>query len=222
MSGRCGRRRLDTQGHVVYWNVLNCQQVDVAHLPLIKIPQMGKEQGSLISEPLEISIAIEINRAIIKDVSAIKASLSLLNPSKGELSLELLLGDNDEPPPAAPDAEPLSTYNTHGDISTALSIDDRDLSSSITACVDPIALSIGYTEIETLDLVQRIQRLALNQVLTTDKIEVYKTAEVISLVKRGIQELHTRYFRNTNPEWLSFMANTFELLHRVTYRQLRL
>ena len=222
MSGRCGRRRLDTQGHVVFWNVLNCREVDVSHLPLIAIPQMGAEQGSLIAQPLDVAIQIEINRATIKDVSAIKASLGFLNPTKGDIPLDLLMGEGDLSSSPVIDDEAKSSYTTNTGSTLSLSIDDRELSASIAACVDPIAISIGYDEIVALDLVQRIQRLAMNKILVSDKSEPYKTAEVITVVKRGIQELHTRYYRNTNVEWLSFMANTFELLHRVTYRQLRL
>jgi hypothetical protein len=222
MSGRCGRRRLDTQGHVVFWNVLNSHEVDVLHLPLIAIPQMGAEQGSLISQPLDVAIHIEINRATIKDVSAIKASLGFLNPAKGDIPLDLLMGEGDLSSSPVIDDEAKSTYTTNTGSTSSLSVDDRELSASIAACVDPVAVSIGYDEIVALDLVQRIQRLAMNKILVSDKLEPYKTAEVITVVKRGIQELHTRYYRNTNVEWLSFMANTFELLHRVTYRQLRL
>ena len=222
MSGRCGRRRLDTQGHVIFWNVLNCRQADVSHLPLIAIPQMGTEQGSLIPQPLDVAIQIEINRATIKDVSAIKASLGFLNPAKGDIPLDLLMGEGDLSSSPIIDDEAKSSYTTNTGSTLSLSIDDRELSASIAACVDPIAISIGYDEIVALDLVQRIQRLAMNKILVSDKSEPYKTAEVITVFKRGIQELHTRYYRNTNVEWLSFMANTFELLHRVTYRQLRL
>jgi hypothetical protein len=222
MSGRCGRRRLDTQGHVVFWNVLNSREADVSHLPLIAIPQMGAEQGSLIAQPLDVAIQIEINRATIKDVSAIKASLGFLNPTKGDIPLDLLMGEGDLSSSPIIDDEAKSTYTTNTGSTLSLSVDDRELSASIAACVDPIAISIGYNEIVALDLVQRIQRLAMNKILVSDKLEPYKTAEVITVIKRGIQELHTRYYRNTNLEWLSFMANTFELLHRVTYRQLRL
>jgi hypothetical protein len=222
MSGRCGRRRLDTQGHVVFWNVLNSRESDVSHLPLIAIPQMRAEQGSLIAQPLDVAIQIEINRATIKDVSAIKASLGFLNPTKGDIPLDLLMGEGDLSSSPIIDDEAKSTYTTNTGSTLSLSVDDRELSASIAACVDPIAISIGYNEIVALDLVQRIQRLAMNKILVSDKLEPYKTAEVITVIKRGIQELHTRYYRNTNLEWLSYMANTFELLHRVTYRQLRL
>jgi Lhr-like helicase len=224
MSGRGGRRRLDNQGNVIFWNVLNCLNVDVAHLPLIKIPQMEENQGSLISHPLDVAIQIEMGKAMIHDVSAVKASLGFLNPTMAYTSLDLIIDD------------PSSVYHSYDNVeedgrsvndsissTRELSmIDGRELSSSISVCVDPIATSIGYDEIHVMDMVQRIQRLAMNKILVSDKLEVYKTAEVITLIKRGIQELHTRYHRSSNLEWLSFMANTFELLHRVTYRQLRL
>jgi hypothetical protein len=224
MSGRCGRRRLDTQGHVVYWNILNCLNVDVAHLPLIKIPEMHASQGSLISQPLDVAIRIEIGKAMARDVSAVKASLSFLNPTKGDIPLDLILDDGALLPwhDSLGDDDRKSAQDLNTVTLELSSIDERELSASITVCVDPVAISIGYNEIQVMDLVQRIQRLAMNKILISDKTEVYKTAEVISLIKRGVQELHTRYHRSSNLEWLSFMAATFELLHRVTYRQLRL
>ena len=224
MSGRCGRRRLDNQGHVVYWNILNCLNIDVAHLPLIKIPEMDASQGSLISDPLDVAIRIEIGKAIAQDVSAVKASLSFLNPTKGDIPLDLALDDAGLLPwnDGLGDDDKKSTPNLSTATLEPSLIDERELSTSIAVCVDPVAISIGYNEIQVMDLVQRIQRLAMNKILVSDKTEVYKTAEVIGLIKRGIQELHTRYHRSCNSEWLSFMAATFELLHRVTYRQLRL
>lgn len=222
LSGRCGRRRLDTQGHVVYWNVLNCREADVAHLPLIKIPEVGAQSGSLISNPLEIAVTIDINRTMIKDVSAIAQTLSILNYIKGDLSAEILIGDDTIASIVSRDEEPISTYTTSSRSQADITVDDGELKTAIAASLDPIAQDLGYDDITALDIVQRIQRLALNKIVSADKNQPYKTVEVINILKRSLQEIHTRYHCCDCKEWLAFIADCFEVLHRVTYRQLRL
>ena len=41
MAGRCGRRGLDTEGHVIYWGLQNYKDIKVDNIKLLKMPEIN-------------------------------------------------------------------------------------------------------------------------------------------------------------------------------------
>jgi superfamily II DNA or RNA helicase len=44
MAGRCGRRRLDTEGHVIYYNIENADKISNEFLPSLTLPEVNTKQ----------------------------------------------------------------------------------------------------------------------------------------------------------------------------------
>lgn len=69
MEGRCGRQGLDTEGHVISWNISNANETTLNNLPNILTPNFGNDRGCLI--PDYLSLAIEITKKINEKYSFI-------------------------------------------------------------------------------------------------------------------------------------------------------
>jgi hypothetical protein len=222
--GRAGRRGLDSVGHAIYWGVSNFQQMKAQYLPRITLPVSGKGRGCLILDPIKTAIKIDINRLLEGDnINVLTSTISRLDP-KGQMGIyaglnfdtafdtEIPVTDNNE----------FSKVTSTASTSVPVKINDVGLITAITGCVGPLAddLQIEYTDLN--DTIIRIQKIALDEILTSFKNDAYATVERMTRIKRAIQELHTRLHRSSATELLKHLVSVFELIHRTQHRQLRL
>jgi len=62
MGGRCGRRRLDTEGHVFYWNIKNSADIKTINLPSMILPDPKELTTCRIKDHLTTMVNIELSR----------------------------------------------------------------------------------------------------------------------------------------------------------------
>lgn len=204
MEGRAGRRRLDKEGHVIFWNVPNVNHIDTNHIPRIIFPR--DQKGSLIGDPFTIATTIESERLQNLDVTALMAIVIGMRDSNFVNSR-----DPDE--------------NNASIIVKNRNANKLSFIKPLLVCCGPLIASMklldGTTDISQPDLISRIEALARGNIQPNFKTNAYMYAEKINLLKHGVLELHTRYYLCGNDKWNTYMRYVFELLHRVQYRQIR-
>ena len=173
-----------------------------------------------ISDPLEVAIKIEKQRVKLdKGVMQLVGS-DLQGKEKGGKGdvKEEKKGGKGELKEEKEEGQSLA-----GD--SILNIRKHSFEQTTEACLLPM---IGFLpENEYLNLNEPIVRaLALRvQHLATKQFDLvrerpYYYAELLNILKKALQEVHTEFHRGQGKNWLVFVALVYRLLHRVQYRQL--
>jgi hypothetical protein len=134
--------------------------------------------------------------------------------------------------PALPQQKPTVHWkkNTNANINSSKSknnrkakdeIDASALVNAVTACIAPLAHALGLNDADVVGIADRVQAVVLGQIAHIRQ-DTYLWAEKINVCKTALAELHTRFHRSRNEAWLMYIANVYEVLHRVSYRLLRL
>lgn len=231
MAGRSGRRGLDRIGYVMAWNIKNASTAGQKTLPRIVLPDIGPNFGTQIKNPLIIARDIEIGRYYSRDLGGETAKDSDLDKvvqkmkytkSKSGSTEEKTYVDSDEDE----DDEDYEGEGLEVKVVTekkgVTNISDVALASMLTACIAPVASSIGLTDEEMIELADRVQKIAQGQISEYLKDQSYENAQKIAMVKTALAELHTRLHLSQNENFLKYIRDVFELLHRVQLRQMRL
>jgi hypothetical protein len=195
-AGRSGRRRLDTVGYVVHWNILNAQEATQANLPLMVLPTVTSSSGSQIMQPLELAIHIEEGRIYALGSNTTDSTLTSAIARLGYASNKV-----------------------EGEITA---INDAELVSAITGCVGPLAEAMGMSTDDLISITVRIKNITLG-IRTEDLAEAaFLWASKIGLLKYALQELHTKLHCCSNLKWLQYIESIYELTHRAQLRQMRI
>jgi hypothetical protein len=213
MQGRAGRRNKDTIGVSVMWNVANAASAKIETLPEIVFPETTPEMGSMIRHPLEVAVRIEVWRLQTAAGKIVADRVSQLR--------------RDLPPTAAGAKGGAGGASSDGKFpiksaASTLRISADFLRTGIENGFSNLATEIGFSLSETLELVEKVCRLATGETIPRDRDNVYFYAEQLTQVKRAVQELHTRFHRSKNVDWLKYLQSIFEILHTCTYKQLNL
>lgn len=224
MEGRCGRRRLDNQGHVITWNISNAATASLETLPRIALPAHGPDRGSLILNPKHVALQVDMARLSMSGYDSLAGVIGILSAGVSgvdDFHVKDIGGASDDDrrrtpaDEAGPSAKKVSTIS-------AASFDEMGMISAITACITPIAEAIGLDLMEVAGITERIHHIVLGRITQEMREDPYAWAQKINDVKAALQELHTKFHRCSNTPWLAFIVNVFEILHRVQYRQMRL
>lgn len=204
MEGRAGRRRLDKEGHAIFWNIPNIHHIDTNHIPRIRFPE--DQKGSLLRDPFTIATTIEAERLQNLDVTALMAIVISMRDSNLVNSRDL------------------------DEINASLIVKQRNtnklsFTKPLVVCCGPLVVSMNLLDekshITRSDLFSRIEALARGNISPEFKVNAYTYAEKINLLKHGVLELYTRYYLCGNDKWNIYIRYVFELLHRAQYRQIR-
>jgi len=199
MAGRPGRRRLDTEGHVITWNIANASTAGVSTLPRIVFPEYGLSKGSLIKDITATAVAIDLNRYHnISNIASLQNALDVL-------------GDGDEE-----DDEEVKVSLK------ATSVDEKAMFASISACVIPLIEDLGFTSATISGIIDRVQRIILGAIKDEMRTDVYLWSERISLINAALAEIYTTMHRSSNLEFLLFVRKCHSILHRCSIRLLHL
>lgn len=228
-AGRSGRRRFDTEGYVVSWNILNALSATQANLPLIELPEVKSTGGCQIENPLALAMEIERGRIYsIDDSSNSSLTQAITRMGGGSVRTKAAkagalpipgagdddLGDDDEEGVYRGPAKVTHTESR--------GIDDEALISSVMGCVGPLSEVMGINPTDLLEIAERIRRIALNQITEDMSTQAYEWARKIGLIKIALQELHTKMHTCIHEEWLQYIEAVYELIHRAQLRQMRL
>ncbi|CAH6418923.1 DEAD/DEAH box RNA helicase [uncultured virus] len=227
MAGRCGRRRLDNQAHVVTWNIRNARTANLSTLPRIVLPASGADKGTLIADGLSIALEIDTTRYTLSGGDALSMALGLLGTDISgidDLKVHDMMGDDEEsdmlPLPDEDGGETKAVVRPK-QVSKAM-LDEAALASAITACITPVAKALGMDSKEVTGVTERVQRIAQGQITAEMSENAYEWASTMGVISSALRELHTKYHRCSNSAWLSYIRQTAEILHRVQFRQMKL
>lgn len=225
-AGRSGRRRLDTIGYVVSWNIVNADSANQATLPHIQLPDLDARSGSQIGDHQKLAIEIEQGRIYAIDSATTQQTLDeairRLGYSKAKKETRRTLavedGEGDdvdmEDGGGRPGVETIHTTRVH--------VDDSALVSAVAGCVAPLAASMGIEASDLLEITDRIKNITLGLTSPEMHENAYHWARQIGLVKIALQELHIKMHMCSHFEWLRHIESVYELIHRAQLRQMRL
>lgn len=225
-AGRSGRRRLDTIGYVVSWNIVNADSANQATLPHIQLPVLDARSGSQISDHLKLAIEIEQGRIYAIDAATTQQTLDEAirrlgySKAKKETKRTLAVEDGDGDVLEMEDeSERTGVETARG---TRVHVDDSALVSAVAGCVAPLAASMGIDSSDLLEITDRIRNITLGSTSAEMHENAYHWARQIGLVKIALQELHIKMHMCSHFEWLRYIESVYELIHRAQLRQMRL
>jgi hypothetical protein len=201
MGGRAGRPGLDTQAHVISWNVSNADQTTLNNLPRILLPQFGEDKGCLIPDYLSLSIQIEANR--LKN----HRNISLAQ----EMSVRKEIRQVDED-------DDILYFEEKG---SKRKDNDRAIKNAIKFCIEPIAEILHFSKEDILTLSRRIVEVNNGIVAQDIKENTYYYVQKVNEIKAVMQEIYVRLHNTENKVFLEYIADKFIALHKFQYVQLR-
>jgi hypothetical protein len=238
-AGRSGRRRLDTVGYVVSWNIANALRATQNDLPHIDLPILDEFSGSRIRDHLKIAEEIDVNRiyslggdltntVLFEAIAATGYSRAVKKQRAGVAADfgdgELLEGDLPQVDEDGEDLEGTAKRTTSKKTAVKAEISDKDMvvGSAVVGCVSPLAVAMGIPLEDLLIITKRIQAITFGSTGEDIAVDAYLWAQKIGFVKCALQELHTKLHRCSNIEWFQYIEAVYELIHRVQLRQLRI
>lgn len=213
MSGRAGRRGLDTKGYVISWNISNAMNASISNLPRIVLP--NTDGGFLIQDALKCAVNIECKRVNINDTS-------LIDDAINNLSIENSTEEIEEAKVTGYDENGDEIYEINKSKIIRSNINDQSLASSIIGCIAPVMKSLNMGPIMIIEITKRIQDITLGQYSSELSEDNYYWSQAINMVKCGLQEVHAQIRNRSNEKLIKYIACIYELLHRVQYRQMRM
>ena len=231
MAGRSGRRRLDTHGYVIAWNIVNAPRANQDSLPYVTLPPITTTSGFQIEDPMAVAITIDQGRVFsfgassgLENLSAAINKMVYTKVKKSSSSQDVDIEEDEKGGDFMPfDDDDDESHD--GDVvasKPSSSVDDVALSSAITGCVTPLASITKMSEEDMVEIADRVQRITKGQILESMRHETYKWSRKIYLLKTALQELQIRFCDCDHIEWIVFIISVYELLHRVQMRQMRL
>jgi len=224
-AGRSGRRRLDTIGYVVSWNIVNADTASQATLPRIQLPLPRDGSGSQIGNHFGLALEIEQGRMYAIDSTTTQQTLDEAikrlgySKVKKEKGSGVVMEDGEDYDDEFDESKPRASEVTR---TVKVHVDDDALVSAVGGCVGPLAVAMGLTNEDLLQISERIKNITLGMITEEMHENPYHWARQIGLVKIALQELHIKMHMCSHFEWLRHIESVYELIHRAQLRQMRL
>lgn len=106
-------------------------------------------------------------------------------------------------------------------------LDATAVTAAVTACIAPLAPVLGLSAADVAGIAQRVPCVISGNIEAIRRDNTYAWAEKMNACKSALAELHTQchhqhHHASESAAWLQYIADAYEVLHRVSYRLLRL
>lgn len=214
MGGRCGRPGLDTEGHIISWNVRNAEHTTLADLPPIIMPEFGLDKGCYVVDSKALITSMETLR-----FDKFNIDVGMLGQMNYNFKIEEDdFGDNIydiEQKIEKKKGRGKKLMNKNAFVENVdVELSALAIKNMINECVNPICIYLGFEISEIIQITNIINGYKNND------SDTYKIVRRFNYIKNCIREIHTKYHNKSNKEWLKYIYSIYRYLHRFQYMQM--
>jgi DEAD/DEAH box helicase/Helicase conserved C-terminal domain len=232
MAGRCGRRGKDNQAHVIYWGVTNADRANAAFIPQLTADSpdfqvndgSNSDAGSMIDNQVDLATKIGLIFNTFYFYEERKKPVLKASATKTGGRIKESRNSNSHKSSSADYQADVETEEDRERKICEARSNGVKLSRSqyIEPTIKMLALRIGYTEEEAIDIADMVCKIEDNIIAESFSVNSFQKSRHINLITHMLIELHNSFAMTSNIDFLKFLEEMVTVLQIVEYRLVKL